>query len=104
VANIQQLNENRSQINTCDIHKHIDELFQDDLLAFVNARKGIAHRYGLQAYADIMSCFAAAERYLNRVWSASADGYIDEVNLYLKMAAEQFALSLKGVTDLEAKA
>ena len=38
--------------------------------------------------------FAAAERYLNRVWSASADGYIDEVNEYLQKAGDQFAESL----------
>ena len=37
-----------------------------------------------------MSSFAAAERYLNRCWSASADGYVDEVHAYLEHAAAQF--------------
>ena len=39
--------------------------------------------YPLQAYTDVISYFASGDRYLNRVWSASADGYIDEVTTYL---------------------
>jgi len=61
---------------------------------FVDARESIAHRYGLAAYGDVMTRFAAGERYLNRVWSASADGYIDEVNEYLEKAKDQFTDSL----------
>jgi hypothetical protein len=49
------------------------------------------HLFGLQAYADIMSSFAAGERYINRVWSASADGYDVEAAKYLDKAAQQFA-------------
>jgi hypothetical protein len=60
----------------------------------VDARESIAHRHGLAVYGEIMSSFAAGERYLNRVWSASADGYIDEVNTYIEKAREQFAESL----------
>ena len=93
VTNIRELNGNKSKINTYDVHKRIDELFKDDLMAFVDARQSMVHVYGLQAYADVMSRFAAAERYLNRCWSASADGYVDEVNTYLERAAEQFSES-----------
>jgi hypothetical protein len=48
------------------------------------------HIFGLQGYADIMSAFAAGERYINRVWSASTDGYVDEVLSYLDRATRQF--------------
>ena len=48
------------------------------------------HVFGLQNYADVMSAFAAGERYINRVWSASTDGYIDEVRSYLDRATQQF--------------
>lgn len=68
----------------------IDRLFRQDLNNFANARESMSHAFGLQAYADVMSCFAAGERYINRVWSASADGYIDEVNEYLLRAQDQF--------------
>ncbi|MDZ7770818.1 MAG: hypothetical protein U5K38_18035 [Woeseiaceae bacterium] len=37
-----------------------------------------------------MSEFAAGERYINRVWSASADGYDGEAADYIAKAAHQF--------------
>lgn len=68
----------------------IDHRFRDDLSRFAGARESLGHLYGLSAYAEIMSAFAAGERYLNRVWSASADGYMDEARSYLHRALEQF--------------
>ena len=102
-ANIKKLNADKHSINTYDMRYRIDELFIDDLETFVDARESISHRYGLAAYGEIMSGFAAGERYLNRVWSASADGYIDEVNMYLDKAQEQFSESLKKLRDLAVK-
>jgi hypothetical protein len=102
--NINKLNSDKNSINTYDMRYRIDELFLEDLAMFVDARESIAHRYGLAAYADVMSCFAAGERYLNRVWSASADGYIDEVNDYLDKAKEQFTESLEKIRQLKANA
>jgi hypothetical protein len=90
VTNINMLNSEKHSINTYDVRHRIDELFINDLEMFVDARESIGHRYGLAAYGDVMSSFAAGERYLNRVWSASADGYIDEVNTYIEKAREQF--------------
>ena len=68
----------------------IDHRFREDLSRFAEARESLAHLYGLAAYAEIMSAFAAGERYLNRVWSASADGYMDEATHYLGRSLEQF--------------
>jgi hypothetical protein len=102
-TNIRNLNAEKQSIDTYDMRHRIDELFVDDLEMFVDARQSIAHRYGLAAYGEIMSDFAAGERYLNRVWSASADGYIDEVNAYLDRAQEQFSESLKKLRDLAGK-
>ena len=56
----------------------IDNTLRNDLRRFAEARESMVHLYGLQNYADIMSEFAAGERYVNRVWSAAADGYDDE--------------------------
>jgi hypothetical protein len=99
-ASINKLNANKHSIDTYDMRHRIDELFVDDLDTFVDARESIAHRYGLAAYGEVMSCFAAGERYLNRVWSASADGYVDEVNTYLDKAQAQFVESLEKVHRL----
>ena len=82
-------------IATYEAHFSIDRPFRQDLFAFADARESMQHAFGIQAYADIMSAFAAGERYLNRVWSASADGYVDEVNAYLHKASEQFSEALE---------
>jgi len=68
----------------------IDDTLRTDLRRFAEARESMVHLYGLQTYADIMSEFAAGERYVNRVWSAAADGYDGEARRYLDRAADQF--------------
>lgn len=73
-----------------ELRDWIDEKLRPDLRRFVEARESMVHLYGLQTYADIMSEFAAGERYINRVWSSSADGYDTEAETYLTRAAEQF--------------
>ncbi len=100
--NMTRLNADKHAIDPYDVRHRIEELFADDLNTFIEARESIAHSYGLAAYADVMNCFAAGERYLNRVWSASADGYVDEINDYLDRAKEQFATSLDKVLRLQA--
>ena len=72
------------------LRDRIDLKLREDLRRFADARESMVHLFGLQVYADIMSSFAAGERYINRVWSASADGYDEEANTYLKKAAGQF--------------
>ena len=102
VKKVTQLNLEKSNIDTYDMRHRIDELLVDDLDTFVDARESIGHKYGLQHYADVMSHFAAGERYLNRVWSASADGYIDEVNTFMEKAEEQFSEAFDQLKKLEA--
>lgn len=74
-----------------DLRERIDLKLRDDLRRFADARSSMVHLFGLQTYADIMSSFAAGERYINRVWSASADGYDGEAATYLEKAVQQFA-------------
>lgn len=73
------------------LRDRIDTTLRPDLTRFVDARESMVHLFGLQTYADIMSHFAAGERYINRVWSSSADGYDVEAARYLGKAEEQFA-------------
>ncbi len=101
VRNISTLDSQKHSINTHDVRFRIDELFLADLDIFVQARESIGHVYGLVAYGDVMSSFAAGERYLNRVWSASADGYIDEVNTYIEKSREQFTDCLTKIQQLK---
>lgn len=72
------------------LRNRIDAELRPDLHRFAEARASMIHLFGLQSYADIMSEFAAGERYINRVWSASADGYESEAEAYLDKALTQF--------------
>ena len=58
--------------------------------------------FGMQKYADVVSAFAAGERYINRVWSASTDGCEEEVHRYLERAANQFREALNLFSALQA--
>ncbi|OHB74062.1 MAG: hypothetical protein A2Z25_10875 [Planctomycetes bacterium RBG_16_55_9] len=104
VRNINTLDSEKHSVNTYDVRFKIDDLFLEELAKFVEARQSIAHIYGLVAYGEVMSVFAAGERYLNRAWSASADGYIDEVNTYIEKARAQFADCLDRIHRLKLNA
>ncbi len=91
----------KDQVDVYELRHHIDREFPDDLDTFAQARQSIAHSYGLQVYADVMNPFAAGERYLNRVWSTSTDGYIDEAHTYVVKAREQFEEALEVFQGLE---
>jgi hypothetical protein len=80
----------RGDLPVYEARFEIDRLFRDDLNDFAEARESMIHVFGIQNYADVMSNFAAGERYINRVWSASTDGYEDEVRAYLDKALNQF--------------
>jgi hypothetical protein len=87
---LESINENKEDLPTYEARFEIDRLFREELNTFADARESMVHVFGMQNYADVMSNFAAGERYINRVWSASTDGYVDEVNLYLGRALNQF--------------
>ena len=90
VSRVDDLEARKNEINVYDLRLHIDRELPPLLDSFVQARESLAHRFGLQSYADVMNPFSAGERYINRVWSASTDGYIDEAHDYLAMSREQF--------------
>ncbi len=108
VRNLEALNGRKENVPTYDMRFEIDKLFRDDLNAFADARDSMKHIFGLQAFADIMSSFAAGERYINRVWSASTDGYVDEVLTYVEKSLSQFEHAKeefdKAVSENEASA
>lgn len=73
----------------------IDDQCTEPFSSFADARSSLVRKFGMKVYADVMTEFASAERYVNRSWSAAADGYVDEVkasllraNLHLQKAKE----------------
>jgi hypothetical protein len=103
VKNMITFSQDKEQINVYDIHEKIDEIFLDDLEAFLKVRESIIHQYDMQSYADLMNHFAAGERYLNRSWSASADGYVNESYTYIDKALEQFTIAQDHFNKLQSE-
>jgi hypothetical protein len=90
VRDLEQIRNDAESKSTTELRDTIDDQLRNDLRRFADARESMVHLYGLQAYADIMSDFAAGERYVNRVWSAAADDYHAEARAYLDKALAQF--------------
>lgn len=88
--NLEDLHSRQLDLPVYDARFEIDRLLRDDLDRFADARETMIHVLGMKQYADVMSAFAAGERYVNRVWSASTDGYRDEVLGYIERARDQF--------------
>lgn len=76
-----------------EIPRRLEQELAEPIAGFLEARQALMAMWGVQAYADIMSHFSAGERYLNRVWSAASDGYIDECRTYLERAAKEFKVA-----------
>jgi len=90
VDKLSELDGRKQDLTVDAIAPAVDAAFRADLTTFADARETIAHLYGIRVYAEIMSAFATGERYLNRVWSSSVDGYLEEARTYLGKALEQF--------------
>lgn len=86
-----ELLKNRLDHFTCEeVLEYIDDECVPPLAEFADGRNVIADRYGTATYAAVMTEFASGERYLNRVWSAAADGYVDEVERSVQHAHSFF--------------
>ncbi len=81
------------------VHGRIDAELMEDINTFVDARESMIPRLGMQRYADVMSPFANGERLLNRAWSASADGYVDEVRLCVASAIRELEQASEVLAD-----
>jgi len=71
------------------IVQRVGQLQKAHLANLVDAREPLVARLGLAGYAVLMDHFAAAERQLNRAWSAAVDGALDEAVACLDEAAVQ---------------
>lgn len=68
------------------ILERLDRVQKELVPAFVDARPVLVARLGLGGYAELMDSFAAAERQMNRAWSAAADGVYAESEECLERA------------------
>jgi hypothetical protein len=97
VEKVRQMNADKQSADTFSFCGRIDDECMDPINSFVDAREALIHRYGLERYAAVMDNFALGERALNRTWCASADGYVDEVDLCLSRALSYWEKALEAV-------
>ncbi len=90
ISGLEGINSESDSLSALELRDAIDDKLRNDLRRFADARESLIHLYGLQTYADIMSDFAAGERYVNRVWSAAADDYDAEAWTYVGKALDRF--------------
>lgn len=69
------------------IIQRLGEAQKTSVFAFIDARPLLVNRMGLGGYSELMDHFAAAERQINRAWSAAADGVYDEARACIDSAA-----------------
>ena len=67
------------------VHR-IDDIQRDYLEPFLDGRAQLVADLGMTGYAQLMDRFAAAERQLNRAWSAAADHVLAEAEDCLDLA------------------
>ena len=89
ITKVRGLESATSDEEQLQMHSRIDNELMDDINSFVEARESMIPRLGMQTYANVMSPFATGERLLNRAWSASADGYVDESRSCIQKAREE---------------
>jgi len=79
VGNLTHIKDNLSKMSPQEVLTFIDDECGPPYADFADARNALIQRFGMQPFAEIMTQFASAERFTNRAWSASADGYMNEV-------------------------
>lgn len=91
VINLEGLVETGEAIDVYGVKDRIDGDLAEPLALFADARESMIPAFGLASYAEVMTRFAGGERLVNRAWSASADGYLDEVVVCLRDALGQLS-------------
>lgn len=75
-------------LNSETLCERIDAVLQAYIVPAAEARQDLVKKLGMERGAEILVTAAYAERMLNRVWSASADGHLPEAGASLTEAAE----------------
>ncbi|GIW82322.1 MAG: hypothetical protein KatS3mg105_4129 [Gemmatales bacterium] len=76
------------QASLGEIRSRLSELQTMELQSFIEARTVLVARLGMAGFAEVMDRFAAAERQINRAWSAAADGVAEETSACLQRAEQ----------------
>ncbi|MEM7456299.1 MAG: hypothetical protein AAF456_18270 [Planctomycetota bacterium] len=87
IKGVNELNASLDKKSPREVLEFIDDRLAPNFGDFAEARNSLVQRFGLQPYAEIMTQFASSERFINRSWSAAADGYMNEVRSCVERSA-----------------
>lgn len=108
VAQIQQpLKDLGAEIASLDgthICQRIEALNDGFVTPLADGRQRFVDRFGLAGGSEALNATAFGERMLNRVWSAAADGHLEEARSSFGEAVEAFAQAKETVARLSASA
>ncbi|MBZ0269824.1 hypothetical protein K8I85_16865 [bacterium] len=90
VGEVDRLGEAIGTLELSALHARVDEILTGPVTDFTEGRQALIDVFGVGSYAEVMGPFAQGERYLNRAWSASADGDQDEAETYARKAGPLF--------------
>ena len=98
IAKTTTLSEEIKDYKPRQIVHFIEDELHDDLRDFAEGRDSITVEFGLPVFAEVMTEFAAGERAINRAWSASADGYVEEAATCIERALKLLQMAQKRLT------
>lgn len=77
-------------LDTEALRQRAEALLEAHVLPFAEVRHQILEHLGMARGADVLVTVAYGERLLNRVWSAAADGHLEEARACVPEAADAF--------------
>lgn len=78
-----------------EVREALDRLQDERIRPLVEARGALIHQHGVGAFSEYFGPFSAAERQLNRAWSALTDGQPGHADAALASAGTSFEQALR---------
>lgn len=78
-----------------------DEIQRRWITPLIRGQAGFIASYGIGRAAETISTLASVERYLNRAWSAAADGYVEDAIAALHVAEQSAHATREQLGQLE---
>jgi hypothetical protein len=90
VPQLHELSNDFAELDATQVTNRVEHLLEHTVLPFTEGRHKIMSWLGMSAGADLLVTAAFGERMLNRVWSAAADGHLEEARSSLAEAVGAF--------------
>jgi hypothetical protein len=100
LARTRALREGAEAEPAASLCSELEAIVRECVEAVADRQEALSREHGFAGYASVMTPFAAAERWLNRAWSAASDGHTPEAKTSLTRAAEHCDEALRAADAL----